>query len=177
MQHRPLLLKLCAICAGHRVWVGTHDASNLQTQRHVSGFSHVRPSEQHWDHSRFRGHLVLAAAAVSSHAPHTLLLSVWEYLPLCITFCHSLTLSLSLSLTHTHNQQAVSILGAGEVRWREWVSQWGRGMRGEQQQQRRRRGKRAGRNRRMVQSRYLNCVCVCVYLCVFYFCFWTCVQG
>lgn len=94
--------------------------------------------------SQVRGHLVLAVVGVSSLAPsrslshthaHTLcgcpslLQSVWRCLSLYAATPYFLSLSVFLSLSHTHtqthNQQAVSILSAGEVRWREWVRQKG----------------------------------------------------
>lgn len=85
---------------------------NYQTppsKGHVSGFKQAKPSEQHWDHSRFRGHLVLALAAVSSHTH--------MHLPcILVSFSGSqpLARTLSLTLAHTGNQWAVSIL----QRWR-----------------------------------------------------------
>lgn len=52
---------------------------------------------------------------LARHTPHTRHTYFFALMPL--VFCHSVTLIISLSLSHTHtyNQQAVSILSAGEV--------------------------------------------------------------
>lgn len=137
---------------------------NYQTppsKGHVSGFKQAKPSEQHWDHSRFRGHLVLALAAVS---PHTHTHAFALYFGVILRF--SASRSYTLSDTRTHRQPVGCKYPSALARWggeREWVSEaeeWEE----KNSWRRRRRGERAWRNRRMLQSRYSNCLCGIVFL-------------